>query len=134
MVDLARFAQLLERVRHQPLDARRAVVGDHHQLLERQRPQLVLEHEQLGVARAEDDGDLASGLGHRTRDRVGDRGTDAAADDGDAPEPLGVRRHAERPDDVGEGVAHLQVRELVRGLADAHEDEADPALARRTSR
>ena len=128
VVDLAGFAQLLERVGHQPLHARRAIVGDHHQLLERQRPQLVLEHQQFGVSRAEDDGDCASGSRHRSRDRVGHRGADAAADDGDPPEPFGVSGHAERPDDVGQDVTHLQVSELVRGLADTHEDEADPAL------
>jgi hypothetical protein len=41
---------------------------------------------------------------------------------------LRVSRHAERPDHVGERVTDFEVREFVRGLADAHEDEADPAV------
>ena len=95
----------------------------------RERADLVLEHEQLGVSRAENDRDLAARLGQRPRDRVGDRSSDASADDRDSALPLGVRRHAEWPDHVGQEVAHLEVSELVGGLADAHEDEPDPAFA-----
>ena len=50
------------------------------------------------------------------------------------PRSSDVGRHAERPHDVGKLVAHLEMRELVRGLAHAHEDEAHPAFLGRPVR
>jgi hypothetical protein len=68
--------------------------------------------------------DVTASLQHRASDRVGNRHADTAAHHCDPAEAIDVRRHAERPDHVGQLIAHTQVRKLVCGLADAHEDAA----------
>jgi hypothetical protein len=128
VVELGRFTHPLERRGDKPLLSSRAIVGHDDELLERQGAELVLQDEKLLVSSAEDDRDIVARLGHCTRDGIRDRSTHAAADDGDTPEALGVRGNAERPDDIGKRITHAEVRQLMRCLADPHEDEADPAF------
>ena len=96
--------QLLERVDHEALAAVAAVVGgDRSSSLI--APDLLLEDDQLLVAAAEDRDHVVAGLVHGLGGRVGDRRPDAAADDHDRAVGLDVRRLAQRPDQVEEGVA-----------------------------
>ena len=70
---------------------------------------------------------LVAGLDQVLGDRVGDGEANTAADDGaGAVGHLG--RLAERAGDVLDGVTRLVGGQHLRGLADHHEDELDPAL------
>ena len=89
--------------------------------------ELLFEQQQVLGAGTHDGVDLVAGLHQVTGDRVGNGQADAAADD-----RAGAVRHlggdAQRAGDVLDGVTLLVGGQHLRGLADHHEDELDPAL------
>ena len=96
---LAGLDQGLQPVGDEALLAVAAVVGGDVEGVAR-RPDLVLEDDERARAAAEDREDAVAGLLQGDRRRVGDRRTDAAADDAGGAEELDLGRLAERADDV----------------------------------
>ncbi len=71
---------------------------------------------------------LVAGRDKLARDGVGDGQANAAADDAPGALAAHVRGLAQGTGEVLDLVAGLVLREHLRGLADHHEDELDPAL------
>ena len=120
---------LLQRLRHEALVAVRAVVG-HDDLARGARLYLVLEKDEVLVAEAGDHVHLAAVLVQPLGLRVRDGRSQTAADDARAARALELGGVAERPREVQQRVARLQLREAHRGGAHRLEHDGDGARLR----
>ena len=108
--------ELFQGVGHQALFAVGAVVRHHHKLAA-DRPELLLQDDQVLVPEAYDGVDLRALLVELFRHRVSDGAAHAAADDGYLLQALCFRGAAQGAHKVLQAVALLQVVQLFRGGA-----------------
>ncbi len=116
VVGLALADELLQGVGHQALFPVGAVVG-HHDKLVADRPEFLLQDDQVLVPEAHNGVDLRALLVELFRHRVGDGAAHAAADDGHLFQALRLRGAAQGAHKILKAVALLQVVQLFRGGA-----------------
>src|SRR5450759_476561 len=107
-VDVAGFAELLERLGDQAVAAAAAVVRGDDKLVT-DLPHPVLPQQQPLVTGSDDPDHLVASFSERPRDGVDRRNADAAAGADDRAHLLDLARYAPRNDEVGQRVARAQL-------------------------
>ena len=117
----------LKFVGNEALVSVRAVVGRDDQLVGRRR-HFVVENDEVDASKADDGGNFRAERLELFRLRVSDGRAETAADDRDFFEPFERRRDAERADEVENGVAGFELREVLRRFADRLNDDRNAAF------
>ena len=117
----------LKFVGNEALIAVRTVVGRDDQFVGRRR-HFVVENDEVDASKTNDGGDFRAERFELFRLRVSDGRAETAADDRDFFEPFERGRDAERADEVENGVAGFELREVLRRFADRLNDDRDAAF------